>query len=115
MLARNQCYFIAEGCEGMGLDAIWDYFSVPCGTKFMPHDLESFDSRREGFLWVIERLIDEGRIVLVDMNSHAPLEGASKLQIERFRSTFPKSDDGMDGGLWFFSADCPGGVAWQAR
>nr|WP_247313697.1 DUF596 domain-containing protein [Ralstonia pseudosolanacearum] len=113
MLAGDQYNFIVEGCEGMELDAIWDYFSVPFGTKFMPHDLESFDSRREGFLWVVERLVDEGRVILVDVSNHVPLEGCARLQIERFRQAFPKNDAEMDRGLWFFSADCPGGVAWQ--
>ena len=115
MLREDQYHFIASGCEDMELDAIWDYFSVPFGSKFMPHQLETFESRRKGFLWVVERLISEGRIVLIDRSTHAPLPGDSRSQVELLQRAFPKEDAAMDGGLWFLSTSCPGGAAWSAK
>lgn len=115
MLTEEQYNFIADGCEDMELDAIWDYFSVPFGSKFMPHRLDSFESRREGFLWVVGRLLQEGRIVLLDQSTRTPLPGDSLSQVELLRHAFPKEDAAMDGGLWFFSQSCPGGAAWNAQ
>ncbi|MBX3756624.1 MAG: DUF596 domain-containing protein [Ralstonia sp.] len=115
MLTEDQYNFIAGGCEGMELDAIWDYFSVPFGSKFMPHQLDSFESRREGFLWVVGRLLNEGQIVLVDQRTRSPLPRDSGSQVALLRRSFPKEDAAMDGGLWLLSTSCPGGAAWKAK
>lgn len=113
MLSDAQYEFIAEGCEDMELDAIWDYFSQPLGNEFLSHNLIAFCERREAFLWVVERLLKEGRIVLTKLGTQTPVGGGVEDQIRAFREAFPKSDDEMDGGLWFFSDACPGGSAWQ--
>jgi hypothetical protein len=113
MLVDADYEWIAEGCEDMELDSIWDYFSEPGGTVYLKHSFFAFDSRREALLWVMKRLLEEGRIKLVKMGSQAPLEGSIDEQIQRFRDAFPKNDAEMDKGLWFFSEGCPGGSAWQ--
>ncbi|WP_199032042.1 DUF596 domain-containing protein [Ralstonia sp. ASV6] len=113
MLTDEQYVYIVEGAEDMELDAIWDYFAHPFGTRRLSHKLESFTSRRDGFLWVVERLLKEKRIVLVDIRTHTPLVGSIESQIKGFRAAFPADDAGMDNGLWFFSPECPGGSAWQ--
>ncbi|WP_082079828.1 DUF596 domain-containing protein [Cupriavidus basilensis] len=113
MLSNAQYEFIAEGCEDMELDSIWDYFSSPFGSKFLPHRLQSFEERRDGFLWVLNRLLYEKRIILVDLTTHASLLGSAEAQVYLFRKAFPSNDAEMDGGLWFFSPACPGGASWQ--
>ncbi len=113
MLTTSQYEFIAEGCEGMELDEIWDYFSTPFGNEFLPHSLQSFEERRDGFLWTLERLLIEHKITLVDITTHNPLPGSIGAQIDLFRRVFPDNDEAMDGGLWFFSDECPGGSSWR--
>lgn len=113
MVTDEQYLVIAEGCEDMELSAIWDYFAMPLGTKFLPHPYESFESRREAFLWVVKRLLEEGRIKLVNMRSHVPVEGTVEEQVQRLREAFPKNEAEIDNGLWFYSEECPGGSAWQ--
>jgi hypothetical protein len=113
MLADKDYEWIADGCEDMELNSVWDYFSEPGGTVYLKHNFVTFDSRREALLWIVKRLLEEGRIKLVNMRSHVPLEGSIDEQIQRFRDAFPKSDEEMDNGFWFFSEACPGGSAWQ--
>lgn len=113
MLSNEQYEFIAEGCEDMDLDALWDYFSVPFGCELLRHDLEYFEERKEGFLWVIERLMVEKKIILVDLKNHAPLSGSIKEQVQLFMDRFPGNDQEMDNGIWFFMDDCPGGCNWR--
>ncbi|MGO4154838.1 DUF596 domain-containing protein [Cupriavidus sp. YAF13] len=115
MLSDAQYDFIADGCEDMELDAIWDYFSKPFGSPFLPLDLRTFEDRRDAFLWVLERLLREGRIVLIRLGTQSSIGGDISDQVRRFLEAFPKTDGEMDGGLWFFSPSCPGGAAWQRR
>jgi hypothetical protein len=112
MLTDEQFKFIVEGCEGMELDAIWDYFEKPLGTKKLRHNFVTFDQRREAFLWVLRRLIEENRISLVNMKTHLAVSGSVDQQVDLFRIYFPKNDTEMNGGVWFFSEFCPGGSAW---
>ncbi|MEJ8820416.1 DUF596 domain-containing protein [Variovorax humicola] len=113
MLTNEQFIFVAEGCEGMELDAVWDYFAKPFGTRFLVHGHASFHARREAFLWVLRRLLDEHRIELVNMQTHKPIGGTVDEQVNRFRSAFPKDDAEMNNGIWFFTEACPGGSAWK--
>jgi hypothetical protein len=97
---------IAECCEDMELDSIWLY---------LRHDFTDFLHRKDAFLWVVNRLTQEGTIKLIGMKSSIPLEGTVEEQIERFRQAFPKSDEEMENGLWFFYEACPAGCDWKWR
>lgn len=113
MLTNDQLRFIAEGCEDMELDAIWDFFEHPHGTRRLKHDYASFSDRRDAFLWVLTRLLEEGRIKLIQTKTHHPMGGTIEEQVAAFRRSFPTSDLNMNGGLWFLTDACPGGSAWQ--
>lgn len=113
MLNDEQYRFIADGCEDMELDAVWDFFEHPYGTGRLRHAYCTFDERKEAFLWVLKRLLVEQRIVLVNMQTHEPIEGTIDRQVERFRRALPKKETEMSNGFWFFSESCPGGSAWQ--
>ena len=113
MISEEQYAFIADSCEDMDLNGLWTYFSEPFWKEFLPLDLESFESRREAFLWVLQRLQDEKRIVIVDLESHKPIPGTSLEIVEEFRNAFPINEKDMDMGLWFFSKECPGGSNWK--
>ena len=81
-------------------------------------DVESsiaFDQRREAFLWILERLLKEGRIKL--HKNGVFLESSIEDQIETFRHAWPNSDKpypnhpDADFYLWFFDSKCPAGIA----
>ncbi|EOA1953219.1 DUF596 domain-containing protein, partial [Escherichia coli] len=39
-------------------------------------------------------------------------EGSVEEQVERFRQAFPKTEEEMEDGIWFFDESCPGGAVW---
>ena len=111
-LVSNEIYDeIALYNEDMELDKIWGDI---CNPKICSH-LINFNDRREAFLWVIKRLMEQGKIKLIGMKTDLPLEGTVKEQIERFRQAFPNSDEEMEDGLWFFYDACPAGCDWKWR
>jgi hypothetical protein len=114
MFTNEEVILIVEGCEDMELDAVWDYFDKPFGRKYLPHKYSSFDERREAFLWMLKRLLQDGHLKLVDGYTHKPLLGITNDEfIEKFRAVFPKDDNGMRNGIWFFDDACPGRALWS--
>lgn len=96
---------LADAAEGQTLDAVLCY-STP---ENMPTEF-GFEDKREIFLWVLARLLNEGRIKLAKHGEF--LEGTVDQQVERFREMLPKTEAEVDGGLWFFDERCPAGVVW---
>ena len=96
---------LADAAEGQTLDAVLCY-AVP---ESCPADF-SFIDRREIFFWALKRLLNEGRIRLAKHGKF--LEGSVEEQVERFRLAFPKTEEEMEDGIWFFDEDCPGGAVW---
>lgn len=113
MMGQESFDFIVQGCEGMGLDAIWAFFEKPFGTKSLSLPYESFVDRREAFLWVLRMLLEDGRINLIQLNTNVPMPGGINEQIEVLRKAFPKDDFEIDSGLWFLKEICPVALAWQ--
>lgn len=76
-----------------------------------------FVERRELFLWLLDRLLCEGRIKL--HKNGVFLQSSIKEQVEAFRSAWPSSEKpypsqpDADFYLWFFDPACPAGVAWR--
>ncbi len=108
---KNDRYeWIRDGCEGMELDAVWDY---------VIEDASTFEDRKALFLHVLERLLREGHIKLIHLHTRIPMCGTVKEQIQQFSDAFPKTMEQMDlgwregSGTWFLTEQCPGGSAWQ--
>ncbi|EON9239895.1 TPA: DUF596 domain-containing protein [Escherichia coli] len=59
---------------------------------------------------IFEHLLKEGRIKLAKHGKF--LEGSVDEQVERFRRAFPKTEEEMEDGIWFFDESCPGGAVW---
>ncbi len=55
-------------------------------------------------------VIRKGRIKLAKHGKF--LEGSVDEQVERFRQAFPKTEEEMEDGIWFFDESCPGGAVW---
>ncbi|HDX8940905.1 DUF596 domain-containing protein [Klebsiella michiganensis] len=104
-LSDREYHELVDAAEGRILDAILCY-SVP---ENAPADF-SFDDRREIFLWVLARLLKEGRIRLAKHGQF--LDGTIEEQVELFRKVFPKTEAEVNDGLWFFDEKCPAGAVW---
>ncbi|MFY7866375.1 DUF596 domain-containing protein [Roseateles sp.] len=109
-MKQERYEWIRDSSEGMELDAVWDY---------VMEDACTFEDRKALFLHVLERLLREGNIKLIHMDTDIPMRGTVKEQIQQFSDAFPKTMDEMDLGegngigLWFLTEQCPGGSAWQ--
>ncbi|MDO9436646.1 DUF596 domain-containing protein [Hydrogenophaga sp.] len=93
---------------GQPLSSMWH------ATARVGHE---FEKRRDAFLWILERLLLEGRLKLHKDGSF--LETSIAEQIESFRHVWPSNEKpypthpDADFHLWFFDPTCPAGVAWR--
>lgn len=97
---------LASVSEDMDLNNVWG---------FIRDDADSFETAREVFFVVLRRLIAEDYIRLQQLRTHIPLQGPIDDQLELFRRVFPKSDEEMEKGLWFFDLQCPAGCNWKFK
>lgn len=86
----------------------------------------NFNERRDLFLWLLNRLLLEGRIKLHAKGNF--FDASVDEQVDRFRQAFPQSEEGADRictmpghvapyegfgmNVWWFLDVCPAGVAW---
>ena len=95
--------------NGRALDVLWD--------AWQGSETQSFDQRRDIFLWILERLLKEGSVKL--HKNGVFLESPIEHQIEVLRQAWPNSDNpypnhpDADFYLWFFDPECPAGIAWR--
>ncbi|MBB6759383.1 DUF596 domain-containing protein, partial [Escherichia coli] len=96
LLNDKQYNELCEAAEGRNLGAVFSYSEPeePPPLNF------SFEERKKVFLWVLTRLLKEGRIKLAKHGKF--LEGSVEEQVERFRQAFPKTEEEMEDGIWFF-------------
>jgi hypothetical protein len=106
MIAESDYRTVTYFGNGRALDVLWD--------AWQGSEIQSFDQRRDVFLWILERLLKEGSIKL--HKSGVFLESAIEDQIEAFRHAWPKNikNSGYeDFYWWFFDPECPAGIAWR--
>lgn len=105
---------LALRCEDMELDAVWGELGSPFRETGWSERFQSFGARKRAFLWVVRRLVLDGRIALVPNGRHdLPMPGSLDEQIEAMNRAFPQTDDEIDNGVWFFMSDCPFGGNWR--
>ncbi|MGY0343387.1 DUF596 domain-containing protein [Xylella fastidiosa] len=109
MLTQQQ---IDEICESLGgaLDGLWFQIGRANGVSPGQEDLASFEERKKDFLFLIGKLMDEGRLKLAKNDEF--MTGTTEEQVEMFRKSFPASDEEMELGCWFFFDECPAGAVW---
>ncbi|WP_419653905.1 DUF596 domain-containing protein [Xylella fastidiosa] len=110
MLTQEQ---IDEICEMLGgpLSFLWGYIGDAHGIPpNQDEDPASFEERKKDFLFIIGKLLDEGRLKLAKKGEFIP--GTTEELVEMFRKSFPASDEGMLLGAWFFADECPAGAVW---
>lgn len=109
MLTEEEYIETTAAAELQALDGLWTY-SIPDYVKVSEF---SFAQRQRLFFWLFERLLKEGRIKLAKHGRF--LEGTVEEQVERFRQAFPKTEEEMEDGIWFFDEECPGGAVWVLK
>lgn len=97
--------------EGRGLDYVWAWAEKEGNT---------FEARREAFLWILRRLLESGRVKL--HKDGKVLEGTTDEWVRLFDEKMPRTEipyprrPGMDFDFgyeqWFFDPDCPGQAVW---
>lgn len=111
MLSEEQYQDRKETLEGMDIAAVWGA-SRP--DEFMMGADYPFLKQKENFFWLLERLMNEGKIKLA--NSGVFWDGSVTEQISILKNIFPKTsaemEDGAFDGFWFYSGKCPGGIVW---
>ena len=123
MLSELQFKNITAAAEGQSLGGIWcrldkkfayNYDAEDGDKDPFPPGIRTFTEKRDAFLWVLERLLKEGRIRLHKDGKW--LEGNPQEIVGLFRKAFPVSElaSGYDDfSWWFFDDDCPGEPAWR--
>ncbi|ACB93607.1 DUF596 domain-containing protein [Xylella fastidiosa subsp. fastidiosa] len=113
MLTQEQ---IDDFCEVLGgaLDGLWSYIGRMHGIPpNQDEDPASFEERKKDFLFIIGKLLDEGRLKLAKKGEF--ITGSTEELVEMFRKSFPTSDEEMEFGVWFFADDCPAGAVWISK
>jgi hypothetical protein len=106
MLTENEYTETTAASELQALDGLWAY-SIP---DYVESREFTYAQRKRLFFWLLERLLKEGRIKLAKHGKF--LEGTVEEQVELFRQVFPKTEEEMEDGIWFFDEVCPGGAVW---
>ncbi|MHA6892438.1 DUF596 domain-containing protein [Ralstonia pseudosolanacearum] len=101
MLSDERYKFIIYHVTGMALDAVWLY---------LEDDSDSYEDRKGKFLWMLRRMVSDGLIKLAKKGE--VIEDPIESVVERFRGAFPKSDEDVNNGVWFFTELCPAGIGW---
>ncbi|ALR05457.1 DUF596 domain-containing protein [Xylella fastidiosa] len=109
MLTQEQIDDIC-GNIGVALDGFWSGIRRIHGVPPHQEDPASFEERKNDFLFLIGKLLDEGRLKLAKKGEF--LVGTNEELVEIFRKSFPASDEEMVSGCWFFFDECPAGAVW---
>ncbi|WP_419653908.1 DUF596 domain-containing protein [Xylella fastidiosa] len=112
MLTQEQLDDIYEIVRGP-LSYLWGYIENAYATPPQKPDPASFEERKKDFLFIIGKLLDEGRLKLAKKGKF--MTGTTEEQVEMFRKSFPTSDEEMEFGVWFFADECPAGAVWISK
>ncbi|ALR05211.1 DUF596 domain-containing protein [Xylella fastidiosa] len=92
---------------------LWGYIGDAHGVSVVQRDPASFEERKNDFLFLVGKLLDEGKLKLAKNGEFIP--GTTEELVEMFRSSFPASDEELDTGTWFFYDECPAGAVWVLK
>ena len=106
---NKKSVFGIDYADGKPIVGLW----YPSKRIFGNH----FPKSRDAFLWILERLLREGRIKL--HKNGVFFESSIENQIEAFKQAWPETDKpypdhpDADFYLWFYDPECPAGIAWR--
>ncbi|ALR05215.1 DUF596 domain-containing protein [Xylella fastidiosa] len=115
MLTQQQLDVIYEDL-GRPFHIIWSNVEDVHGLSTEQLDPDSFEERKNDFLFLIGKLLDEGLLKLGDRKSELIIEGTTTELVERFRKCFPALYEEVNlagvGGLWLVTQECPFIAVW---
>jgi|LauGreDrversion4_2_1035121.scaffolds.fasta_scaffold426858_2 hypothetical protein len=103
--------YVIEVADQQSLNSIWFYSQL---------DDSTFEVRCEAFYWILEKVLDSGRLRLIKNGEY--LTGTPQEQVQRFRDVFPKSDfpfpedPELDASYWFYGIgkpEVPAEAVWR--
>ncbi|ACB92747.1 DUF596 domain-containing protein [Xylella fastidiosa subsp. fastidiosa] len=110
MLTQEQIDVIYETLE-CPFHFLWGYMVEVRGVTAAQVDPESFEERKKDFLFLIGKLLDEGRLKLGNRKGEF-INGTTEELVEMFRSSFPASDEELMKGTWLVTEECPFIAVW---
>ncbi|WP_369210950.1 DUF596 domain-containing protein [Xylella fastidiosa] len=110
MLTQQQLDVIYEDL-GRPFHIIWSNVEDVHGLSTEQLDPDSFEERKNDFLFLIGKLLDEGLLKLGDRKSEF-INGTTEELVEMFRSSFPASDEELMKGTWLVTEECPFIAVW---
>ncbi|ALQ98049.1 DUF596 domain-containing protein [Xylella fastidiosa] len=111
MLTQEQIDKIYEDLEHP-LHFLWFDIGDAHGVSAAQEDPASFEERKKDFLFLVEKLLDEGKLKLGNRKTELIIDGTTAELVEMFRKSFPASDEEMLEGLWLVTEDCPFVAVW---
>nr|WP_201745745.1 DUF596 domain-containing protein [Xylella taiwanensis] len=94
---------------------LWEYVGRAHGVSDTQVDLDSFEERKNDFLLIIGKLLDEGRFKLGNRKDGLIMEGPTEALLEMFGSCFPASDEALLNGIWLVIDECPFVAVWVSK
>ncbi|MDD0946097.1 DUF596 domain-containing protein, partial [Xylella fastidiosa] len=110
MLTQEKLDVIYEVLGGP-LNFLWSSVGRANGVSSSQVDPNSFEERKNDFLFLIGKLVDEGLLKLGNRKGEFFTGTAAEL-VEMFRSCFPSSDEELETGIWFLIDECPFVAVW---
>ncbi|ACB92749.1 DUF596 domain-containing protein [Xylella fastidiosa subsp. fastidiosa] len=111
MLTQEQIDNIYEDLEHP-LHFLWFDIGDAHGVSAAQEDPASFEERKKDFLFLIGKLLDEGKFKLGDRKNEIIIEGTTAELVEMFRKCFPASDEELMKGTWLVTEECPFIAVW---
>lgn len=103
--------YVIEVADQQSLNSLWFYSQL---------DNATFEERCEAFYWILEKVLESGRLRLI--KNGKCLTGTPKELVQRFREVFPKSDfpfpdePELDASYWFYGIgkpEVPAEAVWR--
>lgn len=103
--------YVIEVADQQSLNSLWFYSQL---------DDSTFEERCEAFYWILEKVLESGRLRLIKSGEY--LTGTPKELVQRFRDVFPKSDfpfpedPELDASYWFYGIgkpEVPAEAVWR--
>ncbi|MBK5144773.1 DUF596 domain-containing protein [Budviciaceae bacterium BWR-B9] len=111
MVTDNEYKTILKYAETQALNGLCAYIALfLLSSIHTEYEDFPFLKRKAIFFWFLEKLLKAGRIKLAKHGSF--LKGTVSEQVKCFKLSFPKTEEEIENGLWFFDESCPGGAVW---
>jgi len=105
-IENKKSLFGIDYADGKSIVNLWYPSKRIFGAEFI--------KSRDAFLWILERLLREGRVKL--HKNGIFLKSSIEDQVELFKKSWPESEEASgyeDFYWWFFDPECPAGIAWR--